>query len=97
MAHTPGPWSVQRESDGAPYVYIRSSAALGQIATVYERPSANAPLIAAAPDLLAALVAVLERAEREYQELTDGEHGTFEAYPEAKAARAAISKAEGKL
>jgi hypothetical protein len=65
-AHTPGPWEVGSEGNGKPgYVYCNNS--LGSaVAIVFGKPlrltvfspeeeEANARLIAAAPDLLAAL------------------------------------------
>lgn len=56
---------------------------------------ANARLIAAAPDLLAALNGVLEHYANRYHDLTDGEHGDIEPFQAVKRARAAIAKAGG--
>ena len=55
--HTPGPWNIRAER----YRYIHVSAPLGGIAhldTIDGEGMANARLIAAAPDLLAAAIKV---------------------------------------
>ena len=58
--HTPGPWRVDAERYQGDLVVIVDASALTEIAEVYtsipEGP-ANAPLLAAAPDLYAALKA----------------------------------------
>jgi hypothetical protein len=54
--HTPGPWSVRASFSGSDVLHI-TSAADENIAAV--RTKANARLIAAAPDLLASLRAIL--------------------------------------
>jgi hypothetical protein len=60
MSHTPGPWVIFVDRDEAEYVVLPAMRA-GQIATVWAKDagdaiaSANASLIAAAPDLLEAL------------------------------------------
>lgn len=88
-AHTPGPWKAEySEGDewevlaGAnlPIAYISGWA--GRSAKV------NARLIAAAPDLLAALAGIIEIGKR------DMTNPKYDAYFEE--ARAAIAKAEGK-
>jgi len=79
MSHTPGPWTV--ESDGTTLVMdgqIVATAIAPDGARIDEQ-RANARLIAAAPDLLVALQAVLRVADR--------------ATVEFDAARAAIAKA----
>lgn len=89
--HTPGPWY---EKGTTVFMDIGDRAyEIAMCADWSEETSANARLIAAAPDLLAALEAVLIRAEQEYQELTDGAHGKFADFPESISARAAIEKA----
>lgn len=87
--HTPGPWSTaewpSREKD-----YIRVFAGTTYVGSVgnsddpFERTEANARLIAAAPDLLAALKLILQSIPSEM----------FGDY-ESDAAYAAIAKAEG--
>lgn len=90
--HTPGPWLVDHDTD---ITGSESSPEIGcvgkvDIAHVYLRAvpgktEANARLIAAAPDLLEALKAVLNSCL--------DSRGLADAY---KQARAAIAKAEGK-
>jgi hypothetical protein len=41
-------------------------------------------------DLIAAISEVLERFEREYQDLTDGQFGSIEDFPEVKRLRSLI-------
>lgn len=84
--YTPGPWSTaewpSREKD-----YIRIFAGTTYVGSVgnsddpFERTEANARLIAAAPDLLAALKGILA--------ITDRNHVAWHA------AHAAIAKANG--
>jgi len=64
-AHTPGKWSIQREFDNEP-IYIVAPHSGETIATVERHPDGdpsadmpNARLIMSAPDLLAALEALL--------------------------------------
>ena len=81
MKHTPGPWRVVnsnlvRDSHG---VCIHGDSS-------FLRNDANAALIAAAPEMFAALVALLPHAARVIQ-------GTTEGQPLLDAARAAIAKA----
>jgi len=86
--HTPGPWSVQYETDIAAredgvgpvdvaHVYMR---------TAPGRTEANARLLAAAPELLEALKSMCEG----FKPLKDAD------FPALAKARAAIAKAEGK-
>jgi hypothetical protein len=87
--HTPGPWSV---SNGLPTVWANNGER--QIADCDKGPLrsagedlANARLIASAPELLAALIEMLDASERPVNErwlLNVRSH-----------ARAAIAKAEG--
>ena len=83
--HTPGPWQFQIVA-GVPTVHK----ALEPIATTFGNSvvrEANAHLIAAAPDLLAALKDLLSLAEEYLRP----------PFPwSADAARAAIAKAEGR-
>jgi len=91
QAHTPGPWHVNSfgqilDKHGDQIADLENS-------DFPEQEDANAPLIAAAPDLLAALRAV----EHAFAvgEPSDGFGSAMETA--AKLARAAIAKADGKL
>ena len=99
-AHTPGPWVLAIHKDGGNWDYnIRTAAPHNPAGTVgkhvatankYLRETeANAALIAAAPDLLAALRAMIE-----YYDYDLSESGIAAA--PAKAARDIIAKAEGR-
>ena len=55
--HTPGPWAIEPDALGESSIVTDNG---GTIADVYGRNPANARLIAAAPDLLAALQAVAD-------------------------------------
>lgn len=55
---------------------------------------ANARLLAAAPELVKALENLLAKFQHEYSEMTDGEHGDIEDFPQVVAARAAVAKAK---
>lgn len=74
--HTPGPWALNGN-------YIGSETA-GNIGYSFGDNVANAHLLAAAPELLAALKAVLEHNIAHHNHMTHA------------AARAAIAKAEGR-
>ena len=90
-AHTPAPWQIEwnaaQSGDGHYITDSNDMAELSRIAAVLFHDDAdgetraNARLIAAAPDLLAALIGVVKVADR--------------ATVEFDAARAAIAKAEG--
>lgn len=85
--HTPGPWSYRQQANGAWCVEKSST-----IAHVYGKyPEANASLIAAAPDMLAALAA----AEKTMRELIEERCSDPEQWPEYQAIQAAIAKATG--
>jgi hypothetical protein len=81
VTHTPGPWTVGRPdyaADGVAYVAARNewSTVPREIAVIYraEAQQENARLIAAAPDLLAALDTACEfLADR--MDVLDGEDG----------------------
>ncbi len=53
--HTPGPWATSRDAvpEGHVQITVYAESTGQRVATVFDR-KANAPLIAAAPDLLAA-------------------------------------------
>lgn len=79
--HTPGPWEVaQRPCNGSNQVWPVATGE-GRICTVMDgsRSNANAKLIAAAPDLLAAIQDILA--------ITDRKHFVWDA------AHAALKKA----
>jgi hypothetical protein len=99
MAHTPGPWAVEGESgnDGEAEVIVSDKRTVCWTACSLNEDGedfnsnedrANAGLIAAAPDLLAAL--------KEMVAMVEAEYGGFDAVPEWQAATAAINKAEGR-
>jgi len=101
--HTPGPWKVKQSQGatlrlfGGPQIQAgRRTVAWPEFPSVDENDisEANARLIAAAPDLLAALRQTWDIIERFANE---GKPGFLEMYtsPGAESARAAIAKAEG--
>jgi len=99
--HTPGPWELSNDHKPSPYV-IRQVGRFGGLASVKfhgfnkterarEEQTANARLIAAAPDLLNALRSILDS-------FVTGEHyETKNPYsrPYVQDALKAIAKAEG--
>lgn len=95
MAHTPGPWHREWVVDGAFQVSGQANGDKCVIASRAPFPSrhfefaANARLIAAAPELLAACQAMFA-ASRHGAEYTDDEHAALALI------EAAIAKAEGK-
>jgi hypothetical protein len=107
--HTPGPWGVRTSQKGLPAQIVapnESTSAPGKVGTSITRwgsislPSsdegqANARLIAAAPDLLAALDGLVSSLEPMVVTLADGTVNAIETQ-EVAAARAAIAKARGK-
>lgn len=96
-AHTPGPWRFEKSHDGEEWGRGawdlvagegRSRCVLASRApwtSRAEESDANARLVSAAPDLLAALKAMVK---------VDAEDGTDDEY--LRDARAAIDKAEGR-
>ena len=89
--HTPGPWMVDRTCGGLAI----ESAAHGNIGIVNlaRASKADAALIAAAPDVLAALKDALRSARHDFDAGEKGEAEFRSAYSEQFAA---IAKAEGK-
>ena len=87
--HTPGAWLITEPENR--YLHISSSpSGFGDIATVWRgNVWANARLITSAPDMLAALKAIIDRSE-------NGELGTSKVVDMRNIARAAIAKAEGR-
>ena len=111
--HTPGPWAIDHAEDGRLIISAPEAAIAFPIGSQrpLERFDANAALIAAAPDLLAALKAIMalqgtQAAAKEYREALAYASkpetvAKFTAAIEAieqreQAAYAAIAKAEGK-
>lgn len=99
--HTPGPWKVWKSFEGPDAwgqdyysLSIHDMASMSKIATVESwhgknesaESERNADLMAAAPDLLAALEAMIREFDVDFIE-----HGSIEI----KQARAAISRARG--
>jgi hypothetical protein len=111
--HTPGPWSVPHYASGhgvctCGYVFAYDLT----VAEVYrggrtrdepapDEAKANAHMIAAAPDMLAALLKLAEAAEAYMKYHADKFYSECEAQPTGlwpfiRTARAAIAKAEGR-
>jgi|SRR5689334_19242645 len=97
--HTPGPWRVvERERDDNAAYSIESESGI-IVANVIsglglETEAANARLIAAAPDLLAALHALLDRIDHHFGDTH--RYGQGNEWREQEDARAAIAKAGGR-
>jgi hypothetical protein len=90
MSHTPGPWKVSRRFDvyqdtkkpGVGGTFVASTKGISELPeSINQVCDADAKLIAAAPELLAAL-----------ESIVDAERLTAEGF---KQARAAIRKAKG--
>jgi hypothetical protein len=84
--HTPGPWSVTRIGGVARYLSIVNANG-GEIVTTDLHQTANASLIAAAPELYAALRAIVEQ-ESQQQDAETRMHDM------ADLARAALAKVD---
>lgn len=92
--HTPGDWNA--EYCGRDTIKVIKTSDNRRIATVkvtktYEMDEANARLMAAAPELLDALIMFVDQ----YANGIDGNDSERESRPEVIAARAAIKKARG--
>jgi hypothetical protein len=93
--HTPGPWTIDPD-DGGPWYCVREPGG-GWIAQVPEPDSADARLIAAAPDLASALQGIIPAYEAALERLCELGQG-FGACMSVKVlpdARAAIEQATG--
>lgn len=90
--HSPGPWVVDKTMATAT---VRS-ANLRPVARCYQGDM-DASLIAAAPELLAALLALLEDHHRMFPEAHPNSTIKWSGCEEVKAACAAIAKAEVKI
>jgi hypothetical protein len=101
MQHTPGPWQVKQARNGHTAVYPTGSQE--RVADIYcpldvdGHHAANARLIAAAPELLAALKAMMLNHFEHHQDCSAARMSHLENFCECgiAAARAAIAKATG--
>ena len=105
ITHTPGPWRLMPLEDGVAYLRIRGTrlggrykvcnvhAALHQLETEVLVSQANAQLIAAAPELLQALIALDNYVSNNLS--SDYPTGVDLNSLEFKTARKAIAKATG--
>lgn len=98
QVHTPGPWEVSEQEDGSDaiksktrFIIIPDQGICG--ATVSEAV-ANARLIAAAPDMLAALIAIMAAIDADETSGRKLEGLTPEMSKARIAARTVIAKAE---
>jgi hypothetical protein len=100
--HTPGPWVVKHDSEGMPFIGVASDPIdyPGTVAVVDGgNPEEDARLIAACPDLLAALMEIataLEDARKNQGCTSEFCSGTCHYCANIRRARAAIAKAEGR-
>ena len=99
--HTPGPWFTKREGFSTVYVearigggYLQEVAACGPTAAGIRQQDANASLIAAAPDLLEALICSVAAFEGDQIDEIESDYGLATAQ-RVDMARKAIAKAEG--
>ena len=103
MAHTPGPWQIHRANSSRRGYDVETANGRRLVAFNLSN-EANARLIAAAPELLAALTDLIALAEEGLRnresDANDGVRGAQAAYEtgckEIAAADAAIAKATGK-
>jgi len=86
--HTPGPWELRQSTRHGYWFIDYEQGGEGYTLTKLNCEEADAHLIAAAPDLLEALEALLPIAARVIQGTTDGQ-------PMLRQARSAITKATG--
>lgn len=95
--HTPGPWFLHTFDDGS----MAIQPAVGFMVTPvkpragFEEDIPNFKLMAAAPDLLAALVGLVENQEAGWRATGTMPDEHIKAMPYLRAARAAIAKAKG--
>lgn len=95
MSHTPGPWTVMSD-DGGLYIYMEANAGKDESLAIYasENPDhrmADANLIAAAPDLLAAADQALDHL------IVMGPQGRLRCEGTIDMLKAAIAKARGEF
>lgn len=94
MSHTPGPWAIREPEDGELHeVYAENGGDLICYPVYTANQKANIPLIAAAPELLAALHDIITCAH-----INTPYGGKAYCISDGRmdAARAAINKAEGR-
>lgn len=96
LQHTAGPWSLDFGDDGA-VVYKEGVATIANIPDDLQSSNANARLIAAAPDLLAALEETKKQLQWVLDELVDIDtlYGLCEPQEALQLAHNAINKAKG--
>ena len=103
MTYTPGPWDIHEANDrnDAFYITHKNRRGIGSISNSFNddgdqytsaEDAANARLIAASPDLLAALKALVESIENLNFSVFDDDGATYDQIPWAQA-EAAIDKA----
>jgi len=92
MSHTPGPWTIEHEAeDGTPYCDgVRIDSWEGPVA--FNVIDCSAHLIAAAPELLAAL----KKCKQALKNYIDSGYDEDEDQKAYTAAMAALRKAEGR-
>jgi hypothetical protein len=99
--HTPGPWTVGEPDEGGDGVTIESPE--GPVA--FRVIDCSARLIAAAPELLAAIKGLLDAGEYDNEgnfvirctkEEAEGDYPDYIEAPSIRAANLAIAKAEGR-
>jgi len=101
--HTPGPWSATKQSKtsyridtaGEQFPEWKGLAHVFIAVGTEDESKANASLIAAAPDMLAALRALYEHCAMIHKSWGDGDNSK-QANAAKKAGLAAIAQAEGK-
>jgi hypothetical protein len=94
LKHTPGPWSIRQESVWSVGTDHEMTALV--YGCTDEEEEANAHLIAAAPDLLGALKAMVDKFDSEIHNEYDGTGMLEDRLSEANFARRIIAKAEGR-
>ncbi len=94
VEHTPGPWHVERDGTMNPTIRVENGGTIAKLIdsnpSIFFDHEANARLIAAAPDLLAALESAIEQIEGMGIEEWAGAEGL-----DLAAARAALTLARG--
>ena len=104
-AHTPGPWQIEwNAAQSGEGHYITDSNDMGELSRIAAvlfhddadgETRANARLLAAAPELLAACKSMIEWDDREHDHAVDFSARMALCDAAFNAARAAIAKAEG--
>jgi hypothetical protein len=98
MAHTPGPWVFRDpEGDELHEIYAESGRELICFPVWTHNQKANIPLIAAAPELLAALKGAKDELIVLYEECYPNDEDDNDVTAAIDMAIAAIAKAEGRM